>query len=180
MKLHWAWSVWIGVAYIAAVAQVRCNGVETAPNLVLAVATAWWSRHPGSPGVLGIAAAGLLLDSMGHGRLGLHLAVCGVLAALATMALSAEAVGRWWSRPVMSSWLVFGNVAASAGLLAMIDRTPLDLSDSLQRALASALATAGIVAGIDLILFVLGRCVVGSNSVTALRLGNRWNRLTEA
>jgi hypothetical protein len=169
-------AAWIVMAYLAAVAQVRW---QSGPNVVLALAAVWLCRHPGSRGVLGVAIVGLLLDAAGNGRLGLHLGICGLLAALALTALSGG-MTRWWMPPLMAAWLVFGDVVIEAGVLTATLSAPLDLSDTLRAAGSSASATGALVAAVMGLGFLLRRCLFRPAEATVVRLHNQWHRLTEA
>jgi cell shape-determining protein MreD len=169
-------ALWLAAAYTAAVVQIRW---PTGPNFVLALAAVWWCRHPGSRGVFGVAVAGLLLDALGNGRLGLHLGLCGLLAALSTTAFSPGIIVRWWMPPLMAAWLTFSDAALEAGLLSAITSAPFDLSATLQAAGTSAGITGGLVAGLMLFGFLARRCLSWSAESSADRLHNQWHRLTE-
>jgi len=175
-KTGFVFVVWLATAYAAAVVQVCW---PTGPNFVLALAAAWWCRHLGSRGVLGVAIAGLLLDALGNGRLGLHLGVCGLLAALSTAALSPGMTARWWMPLLMAAWLTFGDAALETGLLSATTSTPFDLSETLQAAGTSAGTTSGLVAGLMLFGFLAQRCLPWSAEPSTVRLHNQWHRLTE-
>jgi cell shape-determining protein MreD len=168
---------WIGMAYLAAIVQIRwTDGL----NVVLALAAVWLCRHPGSRGVLGVAITGLLLDAVGNDRLGLHLGLCGLLAALTVTALSGWLTARWWMPPLIAAWLVFGDAAMTAGVLSATSSVPFDLSDTLRTAGRSALATGALVGGVTLLAIAARRCLSLPANVSGVRLNNQWNRLTDA
>ncbi|HUQ69321.1 MAG TPA: hypothetical protein VM165_07360 [Planctomycetaceae bacterium] len=171
---------WALIAYIAAVVQIAFCPDAGGPHCVLALAAWWLCRHPGPRGVLWVALSGLLLDAVGNGRLGLHLGTCGMLAALATSALSSGMTARWWVRPVIAAWLAFGDAAVSATLLSLTTPAPLDLSTVLRDAGVSALWTAVLVAEVGLSGTLVSRCLAPQVSAPSVRLSNRWNRLSEA
>jgi cell shape-determining protein MreD len=173
--LHLA--AWIAMAYFTAIVQIRWTD---GPNIVLALAAVWLCRHPGSRGLVGVALAGLLLDAVGNGRLGLHLGVCGMLAALTALALSSGQMQRWWMPTLMAAWLAFGEAAIEAGLPSATSSTPLDLSGSLRTAAGSAFATGTLVAAVTVLGFVASRCLPSPMAASGVRLSNQWHRLTEA
>jgi hypothetical protein len=177
LKPHYELPGWLLLAYIAIVVQIAFLPDAAGPNCVLGAAAAWLCRCPGPRGVLGVALGGLLLDVVGNGRLGLHLGLCGMLAALAASALTGGTIARWWVRPVIAAWLAFGDAAISAMLESP---TSLDLTVVLCNAGASAMWTAALLAAVRLSGTLIGRCLAPHVSVPAVRLCNRWNRLTEA
>uniref|UniRef100_A0A7C2NTK7 Rod shape-determining protein MreD n=1 Tax=Schlesneria paludicola TaxID=360056 RepID=A0A7C2NTK7_9PLAN len=171
-------AAWLGLGYLSAVLQTAFDAKSAGPHWMLAVAAGWLTMHPGPRGVLGVAAIGLVLDAVGNGRLGLHLAICGALAAAAILVLGP--MSRWWHRPLVAAGLAFGDAMLFESLASLSLSTRPDLLGLLRTSAATAAWTAGLLAAATLMTTVGLRLLDCGPATSALRLNNRWNRLTNA
>lgn len=168
-----------GVAVYGAAALQLGLGDDWGPQFLLLLA-AWW-LHTASParGVVGVASAGLLIDLLSHHRLGLHLATCGVLAALAVECLTERQRRHVWSLPLLTGWLVIGDAVVSRTVLAIqrgeIVSLPVLWENGAQRALWSVAMVVGCLIGSDLVR----RYVAPWRPAHGPRLTNTWAGLTE-
>lgn len=169
----------IGFAiYAAATIQVAL-GDEDGPQWLLALAAWWLCTTAPHHGTLGVAGIGLCLDVMGHDRVGLHLAICGVLAALVRSCLTGDLASRVWSYPLVTFWLVWGDLTISHTIRGLSSGAPIDLPSFSSKALLVAGETVGIVLLLMFCFDLVGRYFRPITHAGSPRLNNRWSRLAE-
>lgn len=168
-----------GAAIYGAAALQLGLADELGPQFLLMIA-AWWLRiSPPARGVVGAACLGLLIDMLSHHRLGLHLATCGILAAIAGECLSERQRRHAWSLPLLTGWLVMGDAVVSRTVLAIQRGEIVTFPDLWKTGVPSAWWSMVLVAG----------CLVGGDLVRRYvepwrtsygpQLTNTWTGLTE-
>ncbi|MDX1969384.1 MAG: hypothetical protein SFV23_19560 [Planctomycetaceae bacterium] len=153
---------------------------EPGPQLLLAVAV--WILCESSPrgGILWAMAIGLLLDAAGHGRLGLHVATCGVLAATAHATILTSDRPAFWHGPVIAGWLAWGDSMISQILQRSLAQDAMELVAVTLHAVAIAGLTAAVVLAGVIFRELTRRCFMLREYPSVVRLENQWSRLTEA
>ncbi len=165
--------------YLAASIQITVFA-ESGPQLLLAVGA--WILCGSSPraGILWALAIGLCLDATAHGRLGLHFATCGVLAAIARATIRSGERPAYWHRPVIAGWLAWGDSVVSQTLRYTLAQAQIDLAAITSPAAITAGQTAAVVWAGVIFLELTRRCLNPNGVRNVVHLENQWSRLTEA
>lgn len=175
------WLVWGAALYAACALQVgwlvELAEEQFVPRLPTAVLVWGLAGLRPSAGVWLAAGVGLLVDVLGLGRLGVHLAVYAVAAALTR---------GWWSeRP---SWWAVALTAGSLDVAAAVaERLPSQWQETPARpwsqvalqAAGQGCATACALTAALLLVWIVRRLVEPSGRGARLELSNQWRMLAE-
>lgn len=153
---------------------------EPGPQLLLAVAA--WILCGSSPrgGILWAMAIGLFLDAAANGRLGLHVATCGVLAATAHATILTSDRPAFWHGPVIAGWLALGDSVISQTMQRALAHDAIEVVAVTLHAVAIAGLTAAVVFAGVIFRELTRRCLILHENPSVMRLENHWSRLTEA
>jgi rod shape-determining protein MreD len=166
-----------GVIYLAAAVELT-QPFAGGPSWLLLVAAWLLCRTRSHEGIVWAMFIGGAIDLLSHHRLGVHLATCGLLAAIARSTLLDTDARPWWCLPVVAAWMSAGDAALSQTALVWLtgaETTPI--------AIATLAASLGIRAALTawglLLLREIARRMWISGRSSTWQLENQWNRLAE-
>lgn len=169
----------VAVAYLALVLELASSSALVRPVWAALAVTAIVMNSRSSLGVFGAAGVGLAVDAASHSRLGLHVAVYGVTAALCVAVRDRRATPPWWMSPLLA-FLVATNDGLVSRVAPIVRHSDATLRGSAVETVAvqgalTALAAASVVFGAAIARRLWAPSVDRHN----LQLSNRWTMLTE-
>lgn len=180
MSLWWNRGCQGVLLYAALALQVSWDDAQ-GPQWVLVVLCWWLGQMTSRQMVQWAMLCGLSLDLAGHESLGLHLAVCGGLAACLSLTVSYSLVRGFITLPVITIWFAATHLLITESLarsLSIGEST--SLAVLLESAARCGLMTGGVVLLLSVIQVMMRRLLWNSHAGQYRELQNQWLRLSEA
>lgn len=153
---------------------------STGPQWVLVVLCWWLGRQTGRHMVQWAMLCGFALDLAGHQQLGLHLAICGGLAACLSLVIAPHLFRNSIALPVIAVWFAGMQTLLSESVIGLLNAGEvLPLKTMLADAALRGLMTGAVVLSLVIWQVVMQRLFDNSQTTATVTLENQWLRLSE-
>jgi|GEM_PF-5029931 len=178
----WQMKLMQGTMLYAALVLHVTDVAAAGPQWVLVVLCWWlgWGRQTSRYRVLWAMLCGLCLDLAGHQQLGLHLAICGGLAAALSLSCAPSVFRNAWALPAIAVGCGVGQQFLSDNLASLIAaKETIPPGTMLIAAVYRGLMTGGVVLALVLLQVMARRLLRSERSHNVFTLQNQWTRLSE-